>query len=127
MNLDAVPAHVVAVEHDGVSVDALDREVVLGRGNDEAALVRAAVEEDRVARLGRGDRLRDGRLVLGNANRRGARIAAREAECRDDEDGGERQRAGGRDAAASAQAFASSSSFLLSAITFWAMCAGTSS
>jgi hypothetical protein len=118
MDDDAGAPGVVAVEHHSVAVDAPDREVVLLAGHDIPALIRAAVDEDRVAGIRTRDRLGE-RRVLGDADRR-LRAAARKAERR------EREYDDARDASCG-YAFASSSSFLVSVMTFCAMCAGTSS
>ena len=77
---DPVPPDVAAVEDDARAVDAADRQIVLGRRNDDAAEIRPAVDEDRVARIGPRDRLRDRRLVLRDADRRPRGISARETE-----------------------------------------------
>jgi hypothetical protein len=116
---DACPAYVLAVENDRVSVDASDRDAVLVVRHDVAALIGAAVDDDRVARIGARDRRANRQDVLRDANRR-LRVAARKAERR------ERDSSQARDAQG-AYALASSSSFFVSEITFCAMCAGTSS
>jgi hypothetical protein len=118
MDDDARPARVLTVEDDRVSINALDRDVVLVARDDVPAGIRAAVDEDRVPGIGARDRLGEGR-VLRDADRR-LRVAAREAERR------ERECDDARDAPCR-YAFASSSSFFVSEITFCAMCAGTSS
>jgi hypothetical protein len=116
---DAAASRVLAVEDDGVAVDASDRDVVLLSRDDVPARVGAAVDEDRVARIGARDGLGDRRRVLRDADRR-LRASACEAERR------ERECDDARDAS-SGYAFASSSSFFVSEMIFCAMCAGTSS
>jgi hypothetical protein len=116
---DACSSRVLAVENDGVAVDASDRDVVLVARDDVPARIRAAVDEDRVARIGARDGFGNRGRVLGDADRR-LRASACETERREPEydDAGD---------APNGYAFASSSSFFVSEMTFCAMCAGTSS
>jgi hypothetical protein len=116
---DARSSRVLAVENDGVAIDASDRDVVLVARDDVPARVGTAVDEDRVAGIGARDGFGDRRGVLGDADRR-LRASAGEAERR------EREYDDARDASYG-YAFASSSSFFVSEMTFCAMCAGTSS
>jgi hypothetical protein len=106
---DAGAPRVLAVEEDGVAVDAADRQVVLVARDDEPARIPAAADEDRVAGIRARDRLGE-RRVLRDADRRRVRATtARRGERRERDDD--------RDAPRS-YALASSSSFLVSEITF---------
>ena len=117
------PPRVLAVEDDRVPVDASDREVVLRRAGRRRRRD-TCPRSTRIVSPGsaRAIASRNRRRVLRDADRRLRRVAARER----------RAIASARTTSAARRrrtryALASSSSFFVSAITFCAMCAGTSS